>query len=73
MFVRLILGLVVLIAVMAALRQWRARGSAAAKPRAIDHKTVQCAHCGVYFPRPEAVVADGRTFCSRQHADHARR
>ncbi|MEX2481122.1 MAG: PP0621 family protein [Gammaproteobacteria bacterium] len=72
MFVRLILGLVVLIAVLAALRHWRGRGGAE-KPRAIDHKAVQCAHCGVYFPRPEAVVADGRTFCSRQHADQARR
>ena len=29
---------------------------------------VRCAHCGVHLPRAEARVADGRDYCSEEHA-----
>jgi len=29
---------------------------------------VHCAHCGVLVPRAEARSADGREFCSEEHA-----
>jgi uncharacterized protein len=30
-------------------------------------KIVRCAQCGVYFPRNEAIEADGELFCSEEH------
>ena len=29
---------------------------------------VSCAHCGMHLPRPEARLADGRAYCSEEHA-----
>lgn len=29
--------------------------------------TVRCAHCGVYLPKKEGVLADSRYFCSEAH------
>lgn len=29
---------------------------------------VRCAHCGIYMPRSEAVLTDGKTWCSQEHA-----
>ncbi len=29
---------------------------------------VRCAHCGIYMPRSEAVLSDGKTWCSPEHA-----
>ncbi|MDQ1829701.1 PP0621 family protein [Massilia scottii] len=29
---------------------------------------IACAHCHVYFPESEAVKADGREYCSPDHA-----
>ena len=71
MFVRLILGLVVLVAVLALLRYVRRRLGTPGAPRAVEQKTARCAACGVYFPRAEAIVAGGRSYCSRQHAERA--
>ena len=31
---------------------------------------VRCAHCGIHLPRSEALLQNGRTWCS---ADHAQR
>ncbi|NHZ95660.1 PP0621 family protein [Massilia sp. CCM 8734] len=31
--------------------------------------TVECAHCHVYFPESEAVTANGRAYCSPEHAN----
>jgi uncharacterized protein len=30
---------------------------------------VQCAHCGIYLPEPEAVNREGRHYCSQDHVD----
>lgn len=29
---------------------------------------VRCAHCGIHMPRSEAVLMDGKTWCSQEHA-----
>ena len=29
---------------------------------------VRCAHCGLHLPGSEAIAADGRHFCSQEHA-----
>ena len=33
-------------------------------------EVVRCAHCGIHLPRSEALLQNGRTWCS---ADHAQR
>ena len=40
--------------------------------RSLDARTVRCAHCQVYLPRDEAVESDGRSYCSREHAEQSR-
>ena len=68
MFARLLL--IVLVAVAATLLWRRARTELQAprRPRSIDAKTVRCAHCQVYLPSQDAVVHDGQSYCSREHA-----
>lgn len=29
---------------------------------------VRCAHCGIHMPRSEALLANGQTWCSSDHA-----
>ncbi|MFA5521424.1 MAG: PP0621 family protein [Castellaniella sp.] len=29
---------------------------------------VRCAHCGIHLPRSEAVLSQGKTWCSTEHA-----
>ncbi|MFC3337901.1 PP0621 family protein [Paracandidimonas soli] len=29
---------------------------------------VRCAHCGIHLPRSEAILSDGQTWCSQDHA-----
>ena len=29
---------------------------------------VRCAHCGIYMPRSEALLSEGQTWCSAEHA-----
>ncbi|HEY9573441.1 MAG TPA: PP0621 family protein [Pusillimonas sp.] len=42
------------------------------KRRAAEKKPpesmVRCEHCGIHLPRSEAVMADGRIWCSQDHA-----
>lgn len=54
------------------------RAKTAASPRravprqnaAIKHPEamVQCAHCRIHLPRSEAVLINGQTWCSTEHA-----
>lgn len=39
-----------------------------AAPTAAAENMVQCATCQVYFPESEAVVKNGKTYCSQEHA-----
>ncbi len=72
MVARLLIGLVVIGAIVMFVRGMRGRAAAPAERRAVDARTVRCAHCQVYLPRDEAVVADGRSYCSREHAEQSR-
>ncbi len=47
------------------LRKPRSRGRTQNAPG----KMVQCANCGIFVPENEAIVQDGRFYCSRQHRD----
>ena len=29
---------------------------------------VRCAHCGIHLPRSEAILSQGKTWCSQEHA-----
>lgn len=42
------------------------RPEAAPAPRPAE-KMVTCARCGVHLPESEAVVAEGRHYCSDEH------
>ena len=72
MVARLLIGLVVIGAIVMFVRGMRGRATGTAERPAIDARTVRCAHCQVYLPRDEAVEADGRSYCSREHAERAR-
>ena len=37
--------------------------------REISGDMVQCARCGMYIPRDEAIAANGRFYCSPAHRD----
>jgi uncharacterized protein len=55
---------------MAAQRQAgpKKKAQADAAPPALE-SMVRCAHCGIHLPRSEALLQNGQTWCS---ADHAR-
>lgn len=42
-------------------------GSADAPAAETLTELVECAHCGVLLPQSEALLAEGRTYCSREH------
>ncbi len=33
---------------------------------------VRCAHCQIYLPRSEAILSNGKTWCSSEHASIGR-
>ncbi|MGE8636701.1 MAG: PP0621 family protein, partial [Achromobacter piechaudii] len=35
---------------------------------AAPESMVRCAHCGIHLPRSEAVLLNGKTWCSTEHA-----
>lgn len=72
MLMRLLLLIVVVVVVTMVVRRARVTRSSDARPPARETKTMRCAHCAVYFPSSEAVVKDGRNYCSRPHAERAR-
>ena len=43
------------------------------KKKQLKHgNMVQCAHCGIYLPEPEALTREGRTYCSQAHLEEDR-
>nr|WP_218953439.1 PP0621 family protein [Parapusillimonas granuli] len=40
----------------------------APRPGAKPESMVRCEHCGIHLPRSEAVLIDGHTWCSQEHA-----
>ncbi len=61
----ILLALAVLVLVWLVRRALRARGGPVPPPPA---ELIGCAHCGVLLPRAEARGADGRHYCSEEHA-----
>jgi uncharacterized protein len=41
------------------------------RTRGLTGRMVQCAHCGIFVPEHEALVRDGRFYCSREHRNQA--
>ena len=53
-------------------RQAGAQGAKKARADARGPKPlesmVRCAHCGIHLPRSEALLQNGQTWCSAEHA-----
>ena len=60
----ILLALAVLVLVWLVRRSLRARRAPPPPPAEL----IGCAHCGVLLPRAEARAADGRHYCSDEHA-----
>lgn len=52
-------------------REAARRRDAETGPRALEMD--RCAHCGVHFPRADAVREDGAAYCSEEHRRAATR
>jgi uncharacterized protein len=52
-------------------RDAEGRTSARQQPDQVTQQMVPCARCGVHVPRADAVVRDGKEYCSPEHA-HSR-
>jgi uncharacterized protein len=65
------LAVLVIMAIRHKLRAAAARPQAPQRPSAPvqlpSEPMASCAHCGIYFPASEAVVADGRAYCCPAH------
>ena len=46
----------------------RGRPGPAAPNPATPESMVRCAHCGIHLPRSEAMLQNGLTWCSAEHA-----
>ena len=66
------IAILVVMAVRSKLRSLMDDGQPAA-PVAEVERMACCAGCGLHFPASEAVVADGREYCSAAHAALASR
>ena len=77
---KLLFWIVIIIAVLCVARIAARMAAARARPvspppaarpaRRRRRAMVRCAHCGIHLPRSEALLQNGRTWCS---ADHAQR
>ena len=52
-------------------RRGQRRDRDAAAPSPPLEGMVACAHCGVHLPASEALLANGRSYCSAAHRDAA--
>ncbi|WP_144630505.1 PP0621 family protein [Bordetella genomosp. 13] len=44
------------------------RGGSSGKAALPAESMVRCAHCGIHLPRSEALLTNGSTWCSPEHA-----
>lgn len=75
---KLLFWVVVIVAVLLIARvlaRQAARRNAPSAPAAPPARAVptspmmtRCAHCGIHLPRAEAVMINGQTWCSEEHA-----
>lgn len=61
----IVLGFVIYLVIKSYSRSQNARSSSSA-PRGPEDM-VKCAHCGVNLPRSEAILTQGKFYCSREH------
>lgn len=69
MLIRIIVGIIVLFLILSVLRRVKIMLNRTDRPREIEAKMAQCAHCGVYFPRDQGVSDSSASYCSQAHAD----
>jgi len=77
---KLLFWLVVIIAVLFATRLLSVHAARPQKPKPLrrapsrsgpagsSEAMVQCAHCGIHLPRSDALLINGQTWCSQEHA-----
>jgi uncharacterized protein len=66
--IRLLL-LIAIVALLLWLLFGRGRERRAGRPTSGAEHMVRCARCGIHLPRSEALLQDGRTYCSAAHRD----
>ena len=67
---RILLILIALaIIVMLVKRMWLTPRTGGPRNKHLPGEMVQCEHCGVYLPEPEAIRDGERCYCSKQHLD----
>jgi uncharacterized protein len=67
---RILLLLVLVAIAILALRHLKRRPSRASREkRTTTGRMVQCAACGLYLPEQEAIVHQGKYYCSTSHRD----
>ena len=66
---RTLLILIALAVVILAVKRLFSPGRPRANKQLRQGKMVQCAHCGIYLPEPEAISREGRFYCSQAHLD----
>jgi len=52
--------------------RWWSRATVSDSSRKVvtdAEQMIECAQCGVHFPRKEAILDEGLGFCTRQHSD----
>ncbi|PSJ16674.1 PP0621 family protein [Nitrosomonas supralitoralis] len=59
---------------IALLIYWILKGRHSKKNQNISHQdsiedTVNCAHCGIYLPKSEAISYQNKYFCCQEHCD----
>lgn len=40
----------------------------APSPSAVSEHMVRCAHCGIHLPQSDAMLIEGNTWCTQEHA-----
>ena len=65
---------ILIVVVVLALMFGRRRGGRPDRqyPRGEAEGMVRCAQCGIHLPRSEALLRDGRTYCSTAHLEQDR-
>lgn len=69
----LVVAIVIYLFLRFARRGAAGRASPAAASPATGEDMVACAACGMYFPRAEAIVRDGRSYCCAAHGEQGAR
>ena len=50
-------------------RMWLPPRTGGQRNKRLPGEMVQCGHCGIYLPEPEAIRDGERFYCSKEHLD----